>query len=65
MPFSITRKIKKRRQSSLDDLVSAHYIQQIPTDPMTGAKDWVTSSEDLDVSPEQSSFGNHRRALGL
>jgi general secretion pathway protein G len=48
---------KEAAPSSLDDLVSAHYIQQIPTDPMTSAKDWVTVSEDLDVSPEQSSSG--------
>jgi general secretion pathway protein G len=48
---------KEAAPSSLDDLVSAHYIQQIPTDPMTGAKDWVTASEDLEVSPEQSSSG--------
>ena len=48
---------KEAAPSSLDDLVSAHYIQQIPTDPMTGTKDWVTASEDLDVSPEQSSSG--------
>jgi general secretion pathway protein G len=43
--------------SSLDDLVSAHYIQQIPSDPMTNAKDWVTTSEEFDLSPEQSSSG--------
>jgi general secretion pathway protein G len=48
---------KEAAPSSLDDLVSAHYIQQIPNDPMTGAKDWVTASENLDVSPEQSSSG--------
>ena len=48
---------KEAAPTSLDDLVSAHYIQQIPTDPMTGAKDWVTASENLDVSPEQSSSG--------
>ncbi len=48
---------KEAAPSSLDDLVSAHYIAQIPNDPMTGTKDWVTSSEDLDVSPEQSSSG--------
>jgi general secretion pathway protein G len=48
---------KEAAPSSLDDLVSAHYIQQIPTDPITGMKDWVTASEDLDVSPEQSSSG--------
>ena len=48
---------KEAAPSSLDDFVSAHYIQQIPTDPMTNAKDWVTSSEEFDVSPEQSSSG--------
>jgi len=48
---------KEAAPTSLDDLVSAHYIGQIPTDPMTGAKDWVTVSEDLEVSPEQSSSG--------
>ena len=48
---------KEAAPSSLDDLVSAHYIQQIPTDPMTNAKDWVTASESFDISPEQSSSG--------
>ena len=48
---------KEAAPSSLDDLVSAHYIQQIPTDPFTNAKDWVTASEDFDLSPEQSSSG--------
>jgi general secretion pathway protein G len=48
---------KEMAPSSLDDLVSAHYIQQIPSDPMTNAKDWVTSSQDFDLSPEQSSSG--------
>jgi general secretion pathway protein G len=48
---------KEMAPSSLDDLVSAHYIQQIPSDPMTNAKDWVTTSEEFDLSPEQSSSG--------
>ena len=48
---------KEAAPSSLDDLVSSHYIQQIPTDPMTNAKDWNTVSENLDVSPEQSASG--------
>jgi general secretion pathway protein G len=48
---------KEAAPSSLDDLVSAHYIQKIPADPMTNAKDWVTSSEEFDLSPEQSSSG--------
>src|ERR1700684_1707966 len=48
---------KEMAPSSLEDLVSAHYIQQIPSDPMTNAKDWVTASEDFDLSPEQRSAG--------
>ena len=48
---------KEAAPSSLDDLVSAHYIQQIPTDPFTNAKDWTTVSEAFDLSPEQSSSG--------
>jgi general secretion pathway protein G len=48
---------KEAAPQSLDDLVSAHYLQQIPIDPMTKGKDWNTVSEDLDLSPEQSSMG--------
>lgn len=48
---------KEAAPSSLDDLVSAGYIREIPTDPMTHQKDWVTESSDLLVSPEQSSVG--------
>src|SRR3984957_11277328 len=51
------RRAEEMAPSSLDDLVSAHYIQQIPSDPMTNAKDWVTTSEEFDLSPEQSSSG--------
>ena len=48
---------KEAAPSSLDDLVSAGYLREIPTDPMTHQKDWVTESSDLLVSPEQSSVG--------
>lgn len=48
---------KEAAPSSLDDLVSAGYMREIPTDPMTHQKDWVTESSDLLVSPEQSSVG--------
>jgi general secretion pathway protein G len=48
---------KEAAPQSLDDLVSAHYLQQIPVDPMTHARDWYTVNEDLDLSPEQSSMG--------
>jgi general secretion pathway protein G len=43
--------------SSLDELVNEKYINQIPTDPMTHSKDWVTSEDDVSLSPEQSCNG--------
>jgi general secretion pathway protein G len=43
--------------SSLDDLVSAKYISSIPTDPMTRNKDWHTDSDEVLLTPEQTSVG--------
>lgn len=38
---------KGKLAASLDDLVSAGYIRDIPVDPITGEKDWtVTTGED-------------------
>lgn len=48
---------KQAAPQSLDDLVSAHYLREIPTDPITRQKDWNTSVEDIVLSPEQSSSG--------
>jgi general secretion pathway protein G len=48
---------KQQAPQSLDDLVSAGYLSAIPTDPITGAKDWTTQTSDLLLSPEQSSTG--------
>jgi general secretion pathway protein G len=48
---------KQAAPSSLDDLVSAKYISSIPTDPMTKAKDWKTDSDDVMLTPEQTSGG--------
>jgi general secretion pathway protein G len=48
---------KEAAPNSLDDLVSEHYLREIPTDPMTRAKDWITISENIDLSPEQNSMG--------
>lgn len=43
---------------SLDDLVSAGYLREVPTDPITGKKDWLVDYEtDVLFSPEQSSTG--------
>jgi general secretion pathway protein G len=43
---------------SLDDLASAGYLREVPTDPITGKKDWLVDFEtDVLFSPEQSSTG--------
>jgi general secretion pathway protein G len=48
---------KQAAPTSLDDLVSSKYIGSIPVDPITRAKDWHVDSEDVLLSPEQSSSG--------
>jgi general secretion pathway protein G len=48
---------KELGPQSLDDLVSAGYLREIPTDPMTHRKDWVTESSDVLLSPDQSTPG--------
>lgn len=48
---------KEQAPQSLDDLVSAGYLREIPADPVTGAKDWVTESSDVLLSPDQESGG--------
>ncbi len=48
---------KEAGPQSLDDLVSAGYLREIPTDPMTRAKDWTTETDELLLSPEQTSTG--------
>ena len=48
---------KEQAPQSLDDLVSAGYLREIPPDPVTGAKDWVTQSSDVLLSPDEASGG--------
>jgi general secretion pathway protein G len=48
---------KQQAPQSLDDLVSAGYLRQIPNDPVTGAKDWVTETSDVLLSPDETSGG--------
>ncbi len=43
--------------SSLDDLVSSNYLSQVPTDPMTHQRDWITKQDDISLSPEQTCNG--------
>jgi general secretion pathway protein G len=49
---------KQKAPQSLEDLVSAGYIKQIPTDPFTGKNDtWAVEQEDITQSPEQTDPG--------
>lgn len=48
---------KQAAPQSLEDLVTAHYLREIPTDPITHQKDWRTTTDELLLSPEQTSTG--------
>jgi general secretion pathway protein G len=49
---------KQRAPQSLEDLVSAGYLKQIPVDPFTARNDtWAVVQEDLTQSPEQTEPG--------
>ncbi len=48
---------KQTAPQSLDDLVSAGYLREIPTDPMTRQKDWRVVYEDVVLSPDQTGTG--------
>jgi len=37
---------KQKLPQSLDDLVSEGYMREIPTDPITGQKDWTVETGD-------------------
>ena len=49
---------KQKAPQSLDDLVQAGYIKQIPTDPMTGSNStWTVDQEDTVMSVDQQDPG--------
>jgi general secretion pathway protein G len=49
---------KERAPQSLDDLVSAGYLRELPTDPFTRSKDtWVVVQEDIYNSIDQTESG--------
>jgi general secretion pathway protein G len=48
---------KQQAPQSLDDLVSAGYLREIPMDPITRARDWHSDFEDMMLSPEQTANG--------
>jgi general secretion pathway protein G len=48
---------KQNAPQSLDDLVQAGYLRDIPTDPMTQQKDWQTKFGNTVMTPDQVSVG--------
>jgi general secretion pathway protein G len=48
---------KQQPPQSLDDLVTAGYLREIPVDPITRRKDWQVVQDNFVLSPEQTSYG--------
>ena len=50
---------KQKAPQSLDDLVQAGYLKELPVDPITGQRDWqpVQCEEDTISSPDQQDTG--------
>ncbi len=48
---------KEQAPQSLDDLVSAGYMREIPMDPLTRRKEWNTTSEEVLSTPDQTATG--------
>jgi len=48
---------KLQGPQSLDDLVSAGYLREIPMDPFTRQRDWQTVMDDVLLSPDQTAPG--------
>ena len=50
---------KQKLPQSLDDLVSAGYMRELPVDPITGQKDWsITTGEDVGSSSGEQGVTN-------
>ena len=48
---------KQTAPQSLEDIVAAKYLREIPTDPITHQKNWRLVFEDVVLSPEQATTG--------
>ena len=48
---------KEAGPTSLDDLVSSGYLRAVPLDPMTKQKNWITESDDLLLTADQTAVG--------
>jgi general secretion pathway protein G len=48
---------KQKAPQSLDDLVTANYLRQLPLDPMTREANWQTDTEDALMAVDQQEPG--------
>ncbi len=48
---------KLQAPQSLEDLVAAGYLREIPKDPITGQRDWRLEYDDAFLSPDQLATG--------
>lgn len=48
---------KQQAPQSLDDLVNAHYLREVPVDPITRQREWSTHFGDTVMTPEQTGSG--------
>ncbi len=48
---------KQKAPQSLEDLVTAGYLKQLPVDPTTGKADWEAVQEDVTLSVDQQDPG--------
>jgi general secretion pathway protein G len=54
---------KGKLPQSLDDLITEHYVRELPVDPVTGEKDWtVETGEDPNSTTGESGVTNVRSA---
>ena len=56
---------KGRLPQSLDDLVSEHYMREVPVDPFTGQKDWaITTGDDPNSSQGETGMTDVHSSSG-
>jgi general secretion pathway protein G len=48
---------KQKAPQSLDDLVTAKYVEKVPNDPMTGEPNWEVEQDDVLLTIEQQEPG--------
>jgi general secretion pathway protein G len=48
---------KQQAPQSLQDLVDAHYLRQVPVDPVNQQEDWVLHYGDMVLTADQTSTG--------